>query len=108
MTKKYFLRVIVFFVICLFLSLSVMTISYAAGKSQTNRINFNDADPTYQYKLHMARGKLCFSEGYYVTSIKNFKKAMDLHPDSVDARDKYTQAILYKKLGIIMELTESG
>ena len=74
---------------------------------QNSQITANKAT-TYQYKLHMARGSLSFAEGYFNTAIKNFKKAIDLSPQSPEARNKYTQAILYKKLGIIMESTESG
>lgn len=75
---------------------------------QNSPITEKEITASYQYKLHMARGSLSFSEGYFDTAIKNFKKAIDLSPQSPEARNKYTQAILYKKLGIIMESTESG
>ena len=107
MAKKYLLIASMSFFISLLFSISVMTASYAANTVKTSRITNNEAT-VYQYKLHMARGSLSFSEGYFDTAIKSFKKAIDLNPQSPEARSKYTQAILYKKLGIIMESTASG
>ena len=99
----------VFSLSLLFVLLTITNASFVNAR-QNSPINKKEGPTTstYQFKLHMARGQLSFSEGYYDTAIKNFKKAMDLTPDSTEARSRYTQAILYKKLGVVMESTESG
>lgn len=108
MAKRYLSIILKIFLINALLFGMVTIISpFVVNARQASRISNNEAT-AYQFKLHMARGNLSFSEGYYDTAIKNFKKAMDLSSESPEARSKYTQAILYKKLGIIMESTESG
>ncbi|MBN1226500.1 MAG: hypothetical protein JXA79_05880, partial [Deltaproteobacteria bacterium] len=81
MAKKYLFIVTVSFFISLLFCISVMTASYAANMVKTSQITNNEADG-YQYKLYMARGSLSFSEGYFDTAIKSFKKAIDLSPQS--------------------------
>jgi len=90
-----------------FVLLTIINPSFVNAR-QNSPITEKEITTSYQFKLHMARGDLSFYEGYYDTAIKNFKKAIDLSPQSPEARSKYSQAILYKKLGIIMESTASG
>ena len=107
MTKNYLSIVVKIFSITALCCMVNIINPFIVNARQNSQITNNEATG-YQYKLHMARGSLSFSEGYFDTAIKSFKKAIDLNPQSPEARSKYTQAILYRKLGIIMEATESG
>ena len=80
--------------------------SFASQDQQKQQDYAENAD--YQYELYMARGALSFAEGYFGTAIKNFKKAITIKPDSKEAKARYTQAIFFKKLGVLMESTSSG
>ena len=84
----------------------VLTCHYSFALNQSDTSSSKNAQA--QFELYMARGKLSFADGYFDSAIKNFKKALDLNSDSIDARDRYAQSILYKKLGILMESTSSG
>ena len=85
----------------------IMTCHYSFARNQTDTSPSSKSAHS-QFELYMARGKLSFADGYFDSAIKNFKKALDLNSASLDARDRYAQSILFKKLGILMEATSSG
>ncbi|MGA1825373.1 MAG: hypothetical protein ACMUIP_12005 [bacterium] len=85
----------------------VLTCHYSFALNQSDTSSSSKSAQA-EFELYMARGKLSFADGYFDSAIKNFKKALDLNSDSIDARDRYAQSVLYKKLGVLMESTSSG
>ena len=111
MSKKSALLTIPIYLLCFSLIISCTVfgiggISLAEGMKQTNKDD--NKSIAYNFQLYMARGKLSFAEGYFDTAIRNFKKAVDIRSTSSDAHDAYSQAIFFKKLGVLMESTGSG
>ena len=107
MTKRHCLSLIIFVIFCILISCFVfVTTNSFADSGNNSRIGLREKD--YLFMLSMARGDLSFAEGYFDTAIKNYKEAVSINPDSSEARGKYAQAILFKKLGVLMEASESG
>jgi len=108
MSKRSVLFIILNFLLCfaLIISCAMSGISLASSMEQPNKDDNKSA--AYNFQLYMARGRLSFADGYFDTAIKNFKKAIDIKSTSSDAHDAYSQAIFFKKLGVLMESTSSG
>lgn len=108
MNKRHFLFLKPISILCISIIISFLVAGVCQALAMEQSVKENDQGKAYKFQLYLERGKLSFADGYFETAIKNFKKATDLNPSSSEAHDGYSQAILFKKLGVLMESTESG